>query len=103
MKRFKNSTKLMWGFWVTISLSLILELHFPSLPNNLLYRCISTIFFTFFVLLWVLEDARDINVDLSKGFQWGVILLSVIFVPFYLIKYKGLKKASISFLKALGF
>ena len=51
----------------------------------------------FFTFAWFVTDARNLDIQPSYGLKIGVVFLSIIFIPFYLVKYKGWKKSLVSF------
>lgn len=45
------------------------------------------------MLVWVLEDARQRNVQVSALFKVGIVALGVVFLPAYLIRSRGFRPA----------
>jgi hypothetical protein len=45
------------------------------------------------MFIWVVEDARRRNIQISALFKMGIVAMGVIFVPIYLIRSRGLRSA----------
>ena len=95
----KNSTIAAVSFWGYTALLITLETFIPSLYATSWYVPLSTIFFLALILVWVIFDARDENYIVPTWLKIFIVLLGFIFVPVYLIKAKGWKRAFVSLCK----
>ena len=93
----------MYVFWLMMLTFAYLDVKFDGSKNETAYFVTTIVITTFVIFYWLLEDAKDINVTPSSSLKIGVIAISFIAVPYYLIKYKGIKRASLSFAKFSGF
>lgn len=98
-----NSTRLMWLFWIVILLMSVLEPYLLNAIEPKAWMMISTLITLALMFMWFVADARDVGYQASRLLKVCVIAVGVIAIPYYLIKAKGLKRASLSFLKTLGF
>jgi len=67
------------------------------------YALVSTITLLFLMFAWFISDARELGIKPSAGLKLGVILAGVIFIPYYLVKYKGRQRSYKSFITFLAF
>ena len=98
----KRSTLLLLAFWAIMLGFGLIELLNESVSNNEAYIAISSILTMFIILVWFVEDAREINHTPSLLLKLGVVFLCFISVPYYLIRYKGWKRSLRSFITFLG-
>ena len=84
-------------FWANVLFFIGVDIYYPNF-DPLLTTYLSSVCIGFSLLFWFLADAKSINYKPSKAFQYGVILTSFISVPYYLLKYKGIKRSLLSFL-----
>jgi hypothetical protein len=99
----KSSTIWMFVFWVVQAIFIVIDNLFHSLAVSDNYN-IATIFIsTTLIFIWFLYDARDIKHSPSHFLRISVILIAFISIPYYLIRYKGLVRSLLSFVKFLGF
>jgi hypothetical protein len=55
---------------------------------------IKAVLFSLITLMWLNADARQRQVTVTRGFKVGVVLLSGIFIPVYLLKTRGLSSGA---------
>jgi len=55
---------------------------------------IEGVLFSLIALMWVNADARQRQVTVTPGFKVGVVLVSGIFIPFYVLKTRGLRSGA---------
>lgn len=95
----KKSKFLLIIFWLYLAALMTIEFFLPSIHYTAWYFPLSTILLVAIILVWVLFDAKDLNYRVPIWLKIGIVALSLIFVPVYIIKAKGWKNASFSFLK----
>jgi len=84
---------LKWLFLVTVMFSSIADAVLPSGRTGG-GTVAEVIVFSIIMFLWVREDARRRNVNLSPLLKVGVVALGAIFVPVYMIRSRGFRSAS---------
>lgn len=93
-----------YAFWLWLALSLgitplVADVYIPEIWFNSVCRGITAII----AYLWVLADADEESYKPSKGLEWGVLLLPFLFVPYYIFRAKGWRRAVVSYAKFTSF
>ncbi len=99
----KQSTIYMLVLWGLVFLSTPFDYLLEDKSFYNAYVFTSSIILLFIIFAWFISDARELGVKPSNGLKIGVILLAVIFVPYYLVKHKGWHRSFKSFVKFLAF
>jgi len=90
---------IIWALWF---LSTPFDYFLDELPFYTTYNYTLAFISTLLVFAWYLVDTKGIGVQSSKKLNIGVLLIPIIFIPYYLVKYKGWKRSVISFSKFAG-
>ena len=99
----KKSFVWMFVFWVVFLAIEIFDIFLASRFDEGTFSLVTLLISTVFLFVWFLSDSKDENIITSKGLKIAVIAVSFIAIPYYLIKYKGIKRFGFSFLKFFGF
>jgi hypothetical protein len=98
----KRSTVLMCVFWGTVII--------VSASSNALHATATVLQVQFLTIIliyasaynWFIQDTKENGLVPSKGLQFGVATAASLCVPYYLIRYKGWKRASYSAVRFSG-
>jgi len=89
-------------FWVTvIVVSVFVTSHKHSL-SPLTSQLVIVIFTYAATYIWFMEDVKDTGLIPSKALILGVVTAASICVPYYLVRYKGMKRALLSATRFTG-
>ena len=92
----------MWVFWIGLSVFSYLDPIFLGSSSESGYFLISVIAISLLLFTWFLYDARSIGLNPSTGLKIAIIAFGIFVVPYYLIRYKGLRRFRLSVLRFLG-
>jgi len=98
----KNNTKFMFVFWGVLMVIAYLDHLFVGGKFESGYNLITIAIAAFFMFAWFLYDARENQIDPSPLLKISVVAFGFIAVPYYLFRYKGIKKAGFGVLKFVG-
>ncbi len=99
----KRNTVLAIAVWLFLALSMLLDLVFLNTVYAQTYNLTVTIVLACLILAWAIADSRTIGVKLSPILKACIVAFGVFAVPYYLIRYKGIRRSMISFGKFFAF
>lgn len=99
----KKSHKILLLFWGTaICLKLIGLFFVTSISSENIFSTLNTFLLSFLLFAWFMADAQEINLKPSYGLKVAVVSISLIAIPYYLVRYKGWQKAFVVISQFLG-
>lgn len=87
----------MVAFWTISFLTVPFEYLLLDKPFYQQYLIISTLVILFIMFAWFVTDAKETGIKPSIWLKIGVIFIALIFIPYYLVKYKGWNRSYKSF------
>lgn len=99
----KKCTSTMYLFWFVMLVFNYTDIYFLGSRYEVIYFASTALITVFLVFSWFLSDAGENDVIPSTGLKLGVIVIPFITIPYYLLKYKGLKRSCISIVKFVAF
>ena len=92
----RKNTILMFAFWLTVIVVTAFTTIFHAELGQVGSQLLLVIFTYAATYAWFIEDARELGLIPSKALIVGVTTAASICVPYYLIRYKGIKRALLS-------
>jgi hypothetical protein len=102
IKNIQRSTILMFVFWVSVVVTTAFTALFQAEINQLSSQLLVIIFTYAATYIWFIEDTKELGLIPSKVLTIGVITGASICIPYYLLRYKGLKRSLLSVGKFAG-
>lgn len=88
----KSNTISMCILWFAMMVMGIAEIFFAKLASNEFYVISSAAITMFLILIWFIEDSRNINHQPSMLLKVFVVFFPFIAIPYYLVRYKGWRR-----------
>ena len=92
----------MYVFWVTLIVTTAFTTKFQTEISQLSSQLFIIIFIYAATYIWFIEDAKEMGLVPSKALIFGVVTGASICIPYYLLRYKGLKRSLLSVGKFAG-
>ena len=92
----------MCTFWATVIITTAFTARFQAEISQFTSQLLVIIFTYAATYVWFVEDAKELGIIPSKALIIGVITGASICIPYYLLRYKGLKRSLFSFGKFTG-
>lgn len=89
-------------FWVTIIITTAFTVLFQAEINQLSLQLLMIVFTYAATYIWFIEDAKELGMIPSKALTFGIVIGASICIPYYLLRYKGLKRSLFSLGKFVG-
>lgn len=99
MLNLKKSTYMMLAFWGVVVFSTAMSQQLSANGHELAALICMLLLIYVAVYFWFIQDAKEIGLKPSKALRIGVLVGASLCIPYYLIRYKGWRRASLSFLK----
>jgi hypothetical protein len=93
----------MYIFWIASLAIYFIDPFFADSKFLNVYKISTILLSTFLIFLWLMYDARENQIFPSGSLKLSVIVLGIIAVPYYIFRYKGLKRGFVSLAKFVGF
>ena len=100
--KIKKNTILMFAFWLTVISVTAFTTVFQAVLSQLNSQLLLVVFIYAATYAWFIEDARELGLNTSKALIVGVTTAASICIPYYLLRYKGLKRSLVSGGKFFG-
>jgi len=99
----KKSTRMSVIFWASLMAIGWLDHVFSRAPAAAPYHFASILAISVLFFAWFMADASDLGVAPSRALKVSVLAVAVLAIPYYLLRYKGLKRSLMSMVKFAGF
>ena len=93
----------MYIFWIALLAIYFIDPFFVGSKFLNIYKISTMLLSTFLIFSWFMYDARENNIFPSGSLKLSVIVLGIVAVPYYIFRYKGLKRGLFSLAKFIGF
>lgn len=90
-------------FWSGLTLIGGLDPLVSRAPMSGLFHFATVLGISMLFFAWFMADARDLGLAPSRALQVGVLSVAVVAIPYYLLRYKGLRRSAVSILKFAAF